>query len=163
MTPAEMISLAERSTAQRVARLYADHGRLGELCDQLEAIADDLPRACPTRCSRAAAQLTALVPAHHAFEFGVLAEVLGAGRRELLERILAQHAEDEGLALEIAMALEPLSAGAAPEEPVTLGYMLRCFFNNCRRTMLVEELALQAALAGRGVRPPPRDPAGGAA
>lgn len=162
MTPAEMISLAERSTAQRVARLYADHGRLGELCDQLEAIADDLPRACPTRCRRAAAQLMNLVPAHHAFEAGVLTDVFGADRRELLARILGQHAEDEGLALEIAMALEPISAGAQPDGPETLGYMLRCFFNNCRRSMLVEELALQAAL-GSGVRPPRRDSEGGPA
>lgn len=145
MTPAELTSLTERSCARRIDRLYAEHGRLGELCDQLEAIADDLPRACPRRCSRAAAELQTLMPEHHAFEAVVLAEVLGGEQRGLLDRILEQHAEDEGLAFEIALALEPLSAGETPDEPETLGYMLRCFFTNCRRSMLVEELALQAA------------------
>ena len=158
MTAALTTSLAEHSVARRFAQLYAEHGRLGALCELLEAIADDLPRACPKRCGRAAAELETLVPEHHAFEEMVLTEVLPPNRRDLLDRILGQHAEDEGLAFELAMALEPIGHGATPEQPETLGYMLRCFFNNCRRSMLVEELALQSTFR----LPLPSPGAGGA-
>lgn len=154
MTTALTTSLAEHGVARRFAQLYAEHGRLGALCDLLEAIADDLPRACPTRCDRAAAELETLVPQHHAFEEKILTEVLPPQRRDLLDRILGQHAEDEGLAYELAMALEPIGHGATPEQPETLGYMLRCFFHSCRRSMLVEELALQSML--RLLPPSPR-------
>ena len=148
MTAALTISLAERSASRRVAQLYEEHSRLDALCDLLEAIADDLPRPCPGYCSRAAAELETLVPRHHAFEAEVLADLLAPQQRDLLDRILGQHAEDEGLAFELAMALEPIGAGAPVEQPETLGYMLRCFFNNCRRSMLVEELAIRAVLPG---------------
>lgn len=139
-----LVTPDERSLSARLDMLLAQHEQLGQLCDELEGIADALPQACPRRCARAAAQLQTLVPAHHGFEAGTLGEMLGPGHADLLSRIMTQHAEDEGLAFEIAMALEPVAAGAPPAQPETLGYMLRCFFNNCRRSMLVEELALRS-------------------
>ena len=148
MTATLTISLAERSAARRVAQRYEEHSRLGALCDLLEAIADDLPRPCSRYCSRAVAELETAVPQHHAFEAKVLSDLLATDHRNLLDRILGQHAEDEGLAFELAMALEPIGAGAPVEQPETLGYMLRCFFNNCRRSMLVEELAIRAVHPG---------------
>lgn len=138
-----VVSILDRGVTARPAeldRLFDEHERLGALCDLLETIADDLPRACPQRSARAAAELETLVPEHHAFEAGVLARLLGQHRSDLLARILRQHSEDEGLAFEIALALQQ----AAAPDPETLGYMLRCFFNNCRRSMLVEELAMRS-------------------
>lgn len=148
MSAAQPISLAERAAVRRLPMLFDQHSRLASLCDQLETIADDLPRACPTRCSRAAAELATLVPEHHAFEREVLSALLEARQPDLLDRILRQHGEDEGLAGEIAQALEASSSGAEAPDPETLGYMLRCFFNNCRRSMLVEELALRSVVEG---------------
>lgn len=141
-----IVGAGQTSLPRRLDVLLEQHERLGRLCDNLEAIADDLPNANPERCMRAAADLETLVPAHHSFEAGPLTEVLGAGHGDLLARIMAQHAEDEGLAFEIAIALEPVAAGTPPTQPETLGYMLRCFFNNYRRSMLVEELALRSTL-----------------
>lgn len=144
MSAVETIRLAEHSHARRVAQVFEQHGRLARLCDELEGIADSLPRACPKRCGLTAIELQTLVPNHHAFEAEVLSDLLSAEQGDLLRRIIDQHAEDEGLAFEIALALEPIGEGATAEQPETLGYMLRCFFNSCRRSMLVEELALRA-------------------
>jgi hypothetical protein len=145
MPAVEAISLAERSRAVAVSQVFEQHSRLGQLCDTLESIADDLPHACPQRCEKARVALETLVPEHHRFEARVFGNLLAGQGGGLLKRILDQHGEDEGLAFEIALALEPIAAGLPPEQPETLGYMLRCFFNSCRRSMLVEELALRAA------------------
>lgn len=145
MSAAPTLSLADHAIARRLRSIHEQHDRLALLCAELEAIADDLPRACPQRCRRALEALESLVPEHHATEIAVLRELLAKDRPELLERIAGQHGEDEGLAAEIAHALEPIVAGGAADAPETLGYMLRCFFNNYRRSMLVEELAIRAA------------------
>ncbi len=137
---------AIRASSEPLARLLDQHARLGGLCDRLEAIADDLPRACPSRCIRAAAELQSLVPDHHAFEAAVLGKLLPATRGDLLARILRQHDEDEGLALEIAHELEPAGEGRPVADAERLGYMLRGFFTSCRRSMLIEELAIAASL-----------------
>lgn len=144
-------SLPRRAANGRLARLLDGHDRLGSLCDLLEAIADDLPRACPERCGRAAAELEATVPAHHAFERDVLA--LSAVRSDLSDRILRHHAEDEGLAFEIVAVLEPLRDGAPVVAAETLGYMLRCFFYSCRRSMLIAELAIRADASPQASQP----------
>jgi hemerythrin-like domain-containing protein len=44
-----------------------------------------------------------------------------------------EHGEDSGFADEIVEAFTPVAAGAAPGNPEMLGYMLRGFFQNCRR------------------------------
>jgi hypothetical protein len=120
------------------ARMLADHDRLDRLCTDLERIADDLPGACPRRCARAIAGLERL-PAHHTPEEALLRSIAEPG---LHRRIVAQHHEDEGLARDIVALLAPLAEGDAPTAPETLGYMLRGFFTSCRRSMLIEELAI---------------------
>jgi hypothetical protein len=148
MSAAEPIRLADRSLARRIGQVFEQHGRLGRLCDELEVIADDLPKACPRRCARAMTDLETLVPEHHAFDAKIFDELFAERQGDLLKRITDQHAEDEGLAFEIAIALEPIATGLPPQHPETLGYMLRCFFHNYRRSMLVEELAMRAACPG---------------
>lgn len=148
MSAAQPMDFAEQAAARRLTKLFDQHNRLASLCDGLEMIADDLPRACPARCRRAAAELDTLVPEHHAFERDLLSDLLKARQPDLLERILQQHNEDEGLAGEIAEALEALVDGAKEPDPETVGYMLRCFFNSFRRSMLVEELAIRSITEG---------------
>ncbi len=152
MTAINLATCPTRHEPDVVAEVLDQHRRMDALCAMLERIADELPRACPTRCRRVSALLETFVAAHHRYEEPVLAELLAAEEISrggaLLSRIIAQHHEEEGLAQEILLALEPLCEGRAVKTPETLGYMLRCFFNNCRRSMLVEELALQAVLGG---------------
>jgi hypothetical protein len=146
MSAAGTISFARHAAARRLAKLFDQHARLGSLCDRLETIADDLPRSCPSRCNEAAAELAVLLTEHHAFEREVLATLLQPRQPDLFDRIFRQHSEDEGLAGEIVEALTALGSGAAVADPETVGYMLRCFFTNYRRSMLVEELAIRSAL-----------------
>jgi len=145
MAAAPTLSLADHATARRLRAIYDQHDRLALLCAELEAIADDLPRACPQRCRQALETLGALLPDHHEGELELLHMLLAADRPDLLDRIIRQHGEDEGLAAEIGHALEPIVAGGAAEAPETLGYMLRCFFTTYRRSMLVEELAIRSS------------------
>ena len=126
-------------------RLLGQHGELDALCRLLEEIADDLPQPCPSRCAQAVEQLTTLVAAHHAAEEPVLGALMAD--QALFARVFVQHCEDEGLAHELVLALEPLCKGQAAPAPETLGYMLRCFFTSYRRAMLIEELAIQAFAA----------------
>jgi hypothetical protein len=141
---------AERRRPNIVAELLDQHRRIDALCTNLEHIADRLPSACPTRCRRASFLLATLLPSHSSFERPVLAGLLAGeeiGPSEpLLPRIIGQHHEDEGLAQEIVQALEPLCEGEQAQAPEALGYMLRCFFNGVRRSMLVEELALKSVI-----------------
>lgn len=144
MASVTSIDALRPSMPQRLQELMARHKAIEGLCDEVEAIADDLPGACPQRCSRVLAMLNDLLPAHLASERDALRSLADAP--DLRERIGRLIDEDEGMAHEIAQALETLARGEAPPEPETLGYMLRCFFSNFGRSMLVTELAVRAAL-----------------
>lgn len=141
----ETTSASERAAAARRTELAGRHARLASLCELLEEIADDLPRACPSRCHRAATALQTLLPEHHAFTRELFSRLLSKTQPDVLENIVRQQGEEEGLGLEIVQALGAWPDGAGVPDPETLGYMLRCFFNGCRRSMLVEELALRSA------------------
>lgn len=132
-----------------VAAIFHDHDMLNDLCGQLEAIADSLPRPDKLACARVSRLLEDFFPAHVVRENEALERHLPD--RTLRERIVAQHNEDMGLSQELVIALEPATRGERIEDAEALGYMLRCFFNGCRRSMLIEEMALRAAI--RPARP----------
>lgn len=132
-----------------VVAIFHDHDMLNELCGQLEAVADSLPRPDRVACARVSRMLDGFFPAHLKRENETLARHLRD--EELRGRIIAQHNEDMGLSQELVIALEPATRGERVEDAEALGYMLRCFFNGCRRSMLIEEMALRAALTPRPV------------
>ncbi|MCA3256144.1 MAG: hemerythrin domain-containing protein [Alphaproteobacteria bacterium] len=130
-----------------VAQVFRDHDQMDALCALLEEIADSLPRPQADACTEAIERLERFVPVHVRHDDDVFARLIGDVH--LRERLTGQHNEDLGLSQELSLALEPLAAGGTTDDPDALGYMLRCFFNGCRRSMLVEELAIQAALTPR--------------
>jgi hypothetical protein len=130
-----------------VAQVFKDHDQLDALCALLEEIADSLPRPRAEACAEAVERLDRFMPEHVRHDDDVFTRVIMDAH--LRERLMGQHNEDLGMSQELSLALEPLAAGRISEDSDALGYMLRCFFNGCRRSMLVEELAIQAALTPR--------------
>lgn len=136
-----------------VLALTAGHAQLRALCDRLERMADALPELPPPEVRNDLAwELAVLLPGHLASERTLLEGLAAeAGDARLGQAILGQiaslHALDEMHAQDLSQALhEPdLPAGGA----ATLGYMLRCFFDGCRRAMAFGELGVAALVRPR--------------
>jgi hypothetical protein len=129
----------------RIRALAAEHAVLRALCDRLEGFADGLPGIPPAEERHAAArQLAILLPGHQQREDALLESLLPpeggcATERALLERIRGQHVTDRVHAQDLGAALE---AADGSGDGRALGYMLRCFFDGCRRALAFEELAI---------------------
>ncbi|MBO1073861.1 hemerythrin domain-containing protein [Roseomonas marmotae] len=133
---------------QRVRVLAEEHAALRNLCDRLERIADDLPRQ-PAAEERQAVirDLQSLMGRHQQREDAFLSSLLrGQGstplERGLLARIRWHHAQDEMHARDLSCALQAARPEGFPIGAEAMGYMLRCFFDGCRRAMAFEELAI---------------------
>lgn len=121
--------------------LVSEHCEQSALCDALEQIADGLPdHVDREQCARVAHVLRHELPLHHRGEEHGLFPMLrkralpGDEVEAVLERLSAEHGTDEGFADEIAEVLEKLARREATEQdPNTLGYMLRGFFEAYRR------------------------------
>lgn len=145
-----------------VIHLMAEHGRRGALCDQLEACADALPgRPSPDTAAQLCRALLEIAQAQNE----------GPGtmfrRRDadpltaiLLDHVRARRLSDASHAIDLIAALghDPAETPTddAPIAPDALGYMLRCYFDNCRRAMDFETLAV-LTLSGRRLTCSARD------
>lgn len=135
--------------------------RLLELCDLLESIADSLPSNLDrNRCAVAAGALESLLGTIHRFEEDVIYPLV---QRELrrrgkpfhcIDRLCAEHCEDQGHAGELIAMLEQLASGDPPLQAETAGYMLRGFFVSMRRHLAFESDCLMALL-GAGTQSEP--------
>lgn len=114
-------------------------GEILGLCDILEEIADSLPDNLNRRkCRLAATSMEPLLFDIHRFEETT---IFPLARRELhrlgapcrcVERLEAEHAEDQGFAGDLALALNDAMESSAFHAEL-LGYMLRGFFDSVRR------------------------------
>ncbi|WP_421988816.1 hypothetical protein [Roseococcus sp.] len=131
----------QASLAGRIHSRIAEHARLRELCDRLEAIADHLP-ALPEGGSQCLmGELSALLRQRE--EDNLLDMLLylrdpTGTRQALAARIRSQQVTDLVHAQDLGVALAEAKGGDA----ASLGYMLRCFFLGCRRALAFEELAI---------------------
>jgi hypothetical protein len=123
------------------------------LCDTLEAIADSLPANLDRRrCVIAGEALESMLGAIHRFEEEVIfplareALVRRGDSIRCIERLEAEHCEDEGFADELAALLQDLASGRETVAPETAGYMLRGFFVSLRRHVAFERDHLLAIL-----------------
>ena len=131
-----------------LAPLMADHVALRALCDALEACADQLP--APLSCdevARLCSGLQARIDRHEAEEDSFLLTMFARDSRDpltsaLLDHVHARHAADAAHAHDLIVALEARDENGAVACGETLGYMLRCFFDGCRRAMDFEELTI---------------------
>jgi len=128
------------------------------VCDQLEAIADDLPNRVDINQTLSAAQFLKLrLPAYHRDERECLFPLLKrrAPRSMGMNRIVLQlqtfQIDDEDYALEIVETLESLADDPAVGNPDAIGYMLRGFFQSYRRYLAWQRLTI-LPLAGSLLR-----------
>jgi hemerythrin-like domain-containing protein len=131
--PAIMQPLGEKF----VAALERDQKRLMRLCAMLEKVADGLPASCQHRnVPRLLAFLTKAYERHVFLHEKCLFPLLRslASHEAALEPFLLQleleHATDHALILEITSAY---LNGPGHSRTEMLGYLLRSFFENCRR------------------------------
>lgn len=132
-----------------LVRLTGEHRRRADLCVQAEAIADALP--CWPDADVLAAFIAALdgIAAREGDESALLDAMLLHGHHDplaetLLRHVRQRHATDSEAACELVAALAEGDDRPCSE---TLGYMLRGFFNGCRRTIDFEQVTI-LALAG---------------
>ncbi|WNO53609.1 hypothetical protein [Stakelama saccharophila] len=130
-----------------VARLVAGHHRLAALCHELEACADALPTLPSPTHSVALCRLLAATVVRREGDRGNFPEAL-AGKRDtgllaplLMARVGRLRLADAAYGQELIEALED-ARHSQPVAGETLGYLLRCVFEGCRRTMDVEGLVV---------------------
>ncbi|WP_018688462.1 hemerythrin domain-containing protein [Ahrensia kielensis] len=120
------------------------------LCNQLETIADELPRRVDNQqCLLAAQKVYPVVMAAHSFEENELfpalmkADPSNAHLATTIERLHGEHWEDESFAHEISDTLKSFVAGR--EKNIDkLSYMLRGFFEGLRRHIAFEKEMLSS-------------------
>lgn len=121
------------------------------LCDALEKIADDLPTKVDRQeCLHIAKNIFPIIKRAHEFEETQLFPMFSSSNNQInsnkqtnskaiLERLLAEHWEDESYALELQDALTEFAANSSTSNAEALGYMLRGFFAGLRRHIASEE------------------------
>lgn len=135
---------------EMLQELEDDHLIQRALCHDLEAIADALPKA-PTRrqLRRITERIERVSSEHHPHTLALL-RALSAGDRpdeEALAALAAMHSIDTSHGEDLITALWDYSESDAATRGGALGYMLRCYFDGCRRAMAFTEALLARALA----------------
>ncbi|MGO4685789.1 hemerythrin domain-containing protein [Hyphomicrobium sp. 2TAF46] len=123
-----------------------EHALQLELCDLLESMADNLPtKLDPALAVIAISILKGSVKAHTKFEedalFPLLRERLSPNDTvvQALACLSQEHERDEDSADELAEALKDALQSRAPQNPETLGYILRGYFESQRRHIAWED------------------------
>lgn len=124
-----------------------------ELCDQLEKIADSLPKSVDRQaCIHIAHALGGVLKmAHDAEEsqlFPVLerSDYLVINAPSIVEHLRMDHIGDAFMAEEVVEVLMSYGADEPLHEPEAAGYMLRGFFTGLRRHVALERELLRPAL-----------------
>jgi hemerythrin-like domain-containing protein len=145
---------------QSIAWWSEAHRLLLALCDDLEAIADSLPRhVVPEDCILAAKTLGSLIRDVHAYEektlFPALKDRFPASTEisSAIDRLKLEHLADECYADDLAEKLLYLGNGGEGVNIEALAYMLRGFFDALRRHIAYERDHLSLALEALQANP----------
>lgn len=134
-----------------IAHMIARHGLVRKLCDALESCADHLPSN--QAIDHAATVSAALALQLHHAEARNLAMVKNLARdsapERLLDRVRRYQALDQLQAEDLHDALVVVQAHPGRIPMDTLGYMMRCLFDGCRRAVDLQEAALLLLAPGR--------------
>ena len=116
-----------------------------DLCDALEQIADRLPENLQCgQCLEVARSIYPTVKQSHEFEEASLFPLLidesrpDEKTRMTIQRLHAEHWEDESFAFEVRDALMEFASNPRHSNVEALGYMLRGFFEGVRRHVAFE-------------------------
>lgn len=135
-----------------------DMGRAHEeklrLCDDLEKIADGIPRHVDRHlCLTIAARIVPLLRESHAYEEEHVFPAFAAATippsvgDASIRRLKAEHVEDECAAQDLADVLFVIGHGSPIDNPEALGFMLRAFFEALRRHIAFEREHVMPVLA----------------
>lgn len=134
------------STPHPLEIIEEEHALQLELCELLENIADGLPgKFEPAFAVIAISILKGSVKAHTKFEedalFPLLKERLSPGDAviQALACLSQEHERDEDIADELVEALKDALQSGVPQNPETLGYILRGYFESQRRHIAWED------------------------
>ncbi len=127
--------------------LIADHRAQRRLCADLERMADNLPDLPPAYAVRhVERQLADYAELHLPREIELFRRLSSDADPSpatlVLREISHNHAVDAMHADDLSVEMERLSGSARAVPPGELAYMLRSYFDGCRRGMAYEELAL---------------------
>ncbi len=139
------------SAAARIAVMHRAHGEKLRVCGALEEIADALPdRIDRLMCVSVASTLLPMLRNIHRFEEELIFPAYAAATADpqCVERLKAEHVEDECFADELTEALMTIGHGAAVANPEALGFMLRGFFETIRRHVAFERDHILPAISG---------------
>ncbi|MEO5323029.1 hemerythrin domain-containing protein [Mesorhizobium sp. CC13] len=129
-----------------LAALERLYGKMLRICDDLETVADTLPKPDRRFCRRLASELDTTVAVVNRREesdlFPLLAEQAGT---MITARLREEHEQDRSAAAGIVRALVSISRGRAIGSHEATGYMLRAYFLGVRRHIAFEQ-ALLASL-----------------
>jgi len=134
-------SPAPASPAAKIAVMRRAHSEKLKVCGALEEIADGLPdNVDRLMCMSVASTLLSMLRNIHRFEEDVVFPSYAAatGDPQCVERLKAEHVEDECFADELTEVLMTIGHGAAVTNPEALGFMLRGFFETIRRHVAFE-------------------------
>ncbi|OCP00673.1 hypothetical protein BC374_21170 [Ensifer sp. LC13] len=118
------------------------------LCDRLETLADSIPhRIDASSCHVIMAELQDKLRQVHALEETILLpavvdERTARNRKDLIERLRAEHHQDDRAAAELVRVLKAVLDDRASLRWDAIGYMLRGFFETVRRHVATERLLL---------------------
>jgi hemerythrin-like domain-containing protein len=143
---------ASAMVVETIERGYVEALRF---CDMLEEIADTLPdRVDRFKCLTIANALSPLLDSVHQFEEEVVFPIYaarcgGSDCSASLRRLSNEHVADECFADELTEVLLTIGHGAPVENPETVGFMLRGFFESVRRHIAFEREHILPVIAGR--------------
>lgn len=147
-----VLSFADRSAR---AALIGEHRSVLLLCLEWERLADMLPRL-PGAAQWANLKLgfAAFRDVHLVRIDRVTAEIASseAASGRLLDfasRLRAFNLADSDHSRDVEAAFDALQGQSTATQAEHLGYMLRCLFDGCRRTILAREILLSALIAPR--------------
>ena len=129
------------------AQLQDDHDARGALCTELELLADGLPALpAPARVRRLCNQIEAVTSLHFRRADSILVaaavglDVSPVG--DMLEQLRDMHVMDATHGEDLISVLWDSTARSTILRPGEFGYMLRCFFDGCRRAVALESMML---------------------
>ncbi|GAA0336527.1 hypothetical protein GCM10009087_53760 [Sphingomonas oligophenolica] len=129
------------------ALLQDDQDARAALCTELEQLADALPALpTPARVRRLCNQIDIVTSIHFRRADAILAEA-AAGfdvppASGALEQLAEMHAMDTMHGEDLISVLWDSVARGTVARPGEFGYMLRCFFDGCRRAVALENMVL---------------------
>lgn len=141
--------------ADRATTIDDEHKMVRRLCDELEAIADALPRVPGEQQVLAIiAAVRAGIPAHcQDEEIRIRAWLTSQGATTTastvaVERLASEHSDNDLLGQELAECLETVIETGRVANPEAVGLLIRHYFTAIRRHLMWEDFLLEHLLTG---------------